>query len=146
VVIVALFSKIMPRRTERGANAQRQVAGFEEFIRRARGKEFDWMSKKEPTASLFEEYLPHAIAFGLAAEWAGAFEGILHEMPSWYGAPYGTPFYPGYFGNDMVSISDSLGAAAATPPRSSGASGGSSGFGGGGFSGGGFGGGGGGSW
>jgi uncharacterized membrane protein YgcG len=146
-VIVVLFAMIMPRRTYTGAEAWRKVKGFEEFIRRARGKEIDWASKKEPTAALFEEYLPHAIAFGLAAEWAAAFDGIIHEMPSWYRAPYGTPFYPGYFGNDMVAIGDSLGSAAGTPPRSSGASGGSSGFSsGGGFSGGGFGGGGGGSW
>jgi uncharacterized membrane protein YgcG len=144
--IVAAFSQLMPRRTMAGAEAQQKTAGFEEFIRRARGKELDWMSKKDPTASLFEEYLPHAIAFGLAAEWAAAFEGILHEMPRWYAAPYGTPFYPGYFASDMVSISNNLGNAAMVPPRSSGASGGSSGFGGGGFSGGGFGGGGGGSW
>jgi hypothetical protein len=146
IIVVVFFSRIMPKRTAAGAEAQRNTAGFEEFIRRARGKEFDWMSQKQPTASLFEEYLPHAIAFGLAAEWAAAFEGILHEMPSWYAAPYGTRFYPGYFATDMVSVTNSLSSAASTPPRSDGASGGGSGFGGGGFSGGGFGGGGGGSW
>lgn len=145
--VVVFFGSLMSRRTNAGAEAWRKVKGFEEFIRRARGKEFDWMSKKEPTMSLFEEYLPHAVAFGLATEWAAAFEGILHEMPDWYRAPYGTPFYPAYFGSDMGYISDSIGSAAATPPRSSGGSGGFSGFGGGGgFSGGGFGGGGGGSW
>jgi uncharacterized membrane protein len=144
--VVIVFSMLMPKRTAIGARAQREVAGFEEFIKRARGNEFDWMSKKQPTMSLFEEYLPHAIAFGLAAEWAGAFEGILHELPSWYDAPYGGRFSPIWFANDIVSVGNSITTAATTPPRSSGSSGGNSGFGGGGFSGGGFGGGGGGSW
>jgi uncharacterized membrane protein YgcG len=146
-VVGGMFSLIMPRRTYEGAEAHRQVAGFREFIMRARGKEIDWMSKKDPTASLFEEYLPHAVAFGLAVEWAEAFEGILHEMPSWYDSPYSGRFMPIYFGQDLVSVTNSMTSAATTPPRSSGGSGGSSGFSsGGGFSGGGFGGGGGGSW
>ncbi len=145
-IIVIAFAMLMPRRTSQGADAQRKVAGFQEFIRRARGKELDWQSKKDPSAQLFEEYLPHAVAFGLTREWAQAFEGIVLAMPNWYAAPYGTPFYPGYFASDMVTITDGFGSAASTPPRSSGSSGGSSGFGGGGFSGGGFGGGGGGSW
>lgn len=146
VPIVLAFGYQMPKRTPRGTVALREARGFEEFIRRARGHEFDWMSQKHPDAALFEEYLPHAIAFGLAREWAQAFQGILHEMPSWYLAPHGTGFNPVWFGSDLVSVSDTMASAASTPPRSSGASGGSSGFGGGGFSGGGFGGGGGGSW
>ena len=117
-IIVISFGKIMPRRTYKGAEAFRGVKGFEEFIRRARGKEIDWMSKKEPSMALFEEYLPHAIAFGLAAEWAAAFDGILHEMPNWYAAPTGTHFYPLYFGNDLTTIGQSISTAAATPPRS----------------------------
>jgi uncharacterized membrane protein YgcG len=146
-LIVWAFSSGMPRRTKAGSIAQQRVKGFEEFIRRARGNEIEWQVKKHPDMALFEEYLPHAIAFGLAKEWGEAFEGILHEAPSWYASPYGTPFRPIYFASDIVSIGDSVGAAATTPPRSSGSSGGNSGFSsGGGFSGGGMGGGGGGSW
>ncbi len=145
-VIVVIFARGMPKRTASGAKARDRVLGFHEFVRRARGNEFEWMSKKQPDMALFEEFLPHAVAFGLVQEWSGAFEGHLKEMPDWYGAPPGTPFRPVYFASDIGDISSSLAAAAATPPRSAGASGGSSGFGGGGFSGGGFGGGGGGSW
>jgi uncharacterized membrane protein len=96
--------------------------------------------------ALFEELLPHAVAFGLTAQWAQAFQGVLHEMPTWYVSPYNTGFNPIYFSHDLNSINTNLASAAFTPPRSSGASGGGSGFSGGGFSGGGFGGGGGGSW
>jgi hypothetical protein len=146
-IIVLIFARSMPRRTAAGAKARDQVLGFHEFIQRARGQEFEWMSKKQPDMALFETFLPHAVAFGLVQEWAGAFEGYLKEMPNWYNAPPGTTFRPMYFASDIGDISNGFAAAAATPPRSSGASGGSSGFSsGGGFSGGGFGGGGGGSW
>ncbi|HRF58710.1 MAG TPA: DUF2207 domain-containing protein [Fimbriimonadaceae bacterium] len=146
LIVVLGFGALMSRRTPLGAKTRMKVVGFEEFIRRARGHELEWISKKEPTTALFEEYLPFAVAFGLTQEWAAAFEGILHEMPHWYHAPPGTGFHPGYFASDLVSVNSALSSAATTPPRSSGGSGGSSGFGGGGFSGGGFGGGGGGSW
>ncbi|MBX7131719.1 MAG: DUF2207 domain-containing protein [Fimbriimonadaceae bacterium] len=145
-VLVLLFARGMPRRTPMGSQVRARVLGFEEFIRRARGKELEWQDKRQPDMSLFEEYLPHAVAFGLTTQWAQAFDGILHEMPGWYVSPYGSGYNWMYFSHDLTSINSSIASAAATPPRSSGSSGGGSGFGGGGFSGGGFGGGGGGSW
>lgn len=147
VILMILFARGMPRRTIEGARALAKAKGFEEFVRRARKDELDWMSKKHPDAALFEAYLPHAVAMGLTQEWAQAFEGIVKEMPDWYGGPRGAGFRPSYFASDLGAITQSVGAAASVPPRSSGGSGGSSGFSsGGGFSGGGFGGGGGGSW
>lgn len=145
-ILVILFARGMPKRTPHGSRVRRQVEGFEEFIQRARGDELEFQSKKQPDMALFEEYLPHAIAFGLTVEWARAFEGILRAMPSWYVVPDGTPYNYRFFSSDLNSINSQIGSAASTPPRSSGASGGGSGFSGGGFSGGGFGGGGGGSW
>lgn len=145
-LLLLKFATGMPKRTKDGSLARMRVLGFEEFIRRARGQELEWQSKKHPDQALFEEYLPYAVAFGLTQEWAQAFEGIVREMPSWYDAPYGTQFNAMWFASDLGAVNSSLASAATTPPRSSGASGGSSGFSGGGFSGGGFGGGGGGSW
>lgn len=146
-LIVLAYSGAMPRRTPAGSKARAMVRGFEEFIRRARGDELEWKSKKHPDAVLFEEYLPHAVAFGLTAEWARAFEGLVMEPPSWYHSPYGFPYSMHGFGSEFDGITQAVSSAASTPPRSSGASGGGSGFSsGGGFSGGGFGGGGGGSW
>ncbi|HWP30141.1 MAG TPA: DUF2207 domain-containing protein [Fimbriimonadales bacterium] len=145
-IIIWFFAREMPQRTRKGAQVRQYVLGFEEFIRRARGAEFDWMSKKHPDLSLFETYLPHAIAFGLAKEWAEAFRDVLTEPPNWYRVPSGTTYNWAYLSTDLDNVSSQLATAMTTPPRSSGASGGSSGFGGGGFSGGGFGGGGGGSW
>jgi uncharacterized protein (TIGR04222 family) len=148
VILVLLFARAMPQRTSAGARALQRLRGFEEFMRRARGRELQWMTEKHPDQALFEQYLPHAVAFGLTREWAKAFEGIVQEMPQWYVGPRGpgVAFRPTFFGDDMISVSNALGSAASVPPRSSGSSGGSSGFGGGGFSGGGGGGGGGSSW
>ncbi len=147
IIMVLVFASMMPKRTVLGARAHDQVKGFEEFVRRAEGDELNWMAEHHPDMGLFERYLPHAIAFGLAREWAKRFEGVLTEMPGWYVSPGYHHFNAIHFSRDIGSISESIGSAAATPPRSDGASGGGSGFSsGGGFSGGGFGGGGGGSW
>jgi uncharacterized membrane protein YgcG len=145
-ILLVPFSLQMPRRTRMGAIAHRKAQGFQEFMRRAKGDEIEWMAEQHPDPALFEKYLPHAIAFGLAAQWADRFSSIVTQPPSWYITPYGYGWNPYLFSHDIDSLSNSMASAAATPPRSSGASGGSSGFGGGGFSGGGFGGGGGGSW
>jgi uncharacterized membrane protein YgcG len=145
-LMVLLFSKIMPRRTSKGAKALKRVQGFEEFIRRAESEELDWRSKLDPNEALFEKYLPYAIAFDLTRQWTGAFAGLLNQPPTWYHHPSGT-FHYSVFSSDVNRVGTALASAAGTPPRSSGGSGGSSGFSsGGGFSGGGFGGGGGGSW
>lgn len=145
-VLVIIFGRQMPKRTLVGARALREVRSFEEFIRRARGDELNWMSEKHPDQALFETYLPHAVAFGLTAEWSEAFKNIAIENPSWYHDPTGARFNYYYFSRDFGYMTNAVASAASVPPRSSGGSGGSSGFGGGGFSGGGFGGGGGGSW
>lgn len=145
--VLAIGSQAMPKRTKKGAIAQMKAKGFAEFVRRARGDEIEWMAQKHPDASLFEALLPHAIALGLATEWATRFEGIVVQPPSWYYVGHGQSFRVTDFSRDVNLVSSSVGSAATTPPRSSGGSGGSSGFSsGGGFSGGGFGGGGGGSW
>jgi uncharacterized membrane protein YgcG len=147
LIIVGVFSSHMPLRTANGVSAHSKVLGFYEFISRARGQELEWESKKSKTPEVWEAFLPHAIAFGLAKPWTEAFEGVLHAPPEWYTSPHGRAFSSHMFARDMNRMSTDIGHAASTPPRSSGASGGSSGFSsGGGFSGGGFGGGGGGSW
>ncbi|MCX7800477.1 MAG: DUF2207 domain-containing protein [Fimbriimonadales bacterium] len=147
-LVLVPFARLMPKRTVLGARTLAQARGFEEFLRRARSKEFEWMDKVQPTAALFEEYLPHAVALGLTEQWASAFTDIVREPPTWYVAPHGQAvFNPVFLASDLDVVGRAIGTAATTLPRSSGASGGHSGFSsGGGFSGGGFGGGGTSSW
>ncbi|OGX03985.1 MAG: hypothetical protein A3G87_04670 [Omnitrophica bacterium RIFCSPLOWO2_12_FULL_50_11] len=147
--IVALFAKVMPRRTIKGAYLAHQILGFEEFLRRTDRERIREM--KDP--SLFERCLPYALAFGVASKWIQAFDGLGVKPPVWYVGTWNQFSVP-QFGHDLNGAVSSMGQSFAAQPRSSGGSSsswGGSGFGGGGvggggFSGGGSGGGGGGAW
>ena len=140
------YSKIIPKRTQKGADMANQVKGFEAAMR-GRRNYLEWVADKKIAEAKYEEYLPYAIAFGLVQQWSDTFKEVVTGSPSWYHAPYMMNSWSmNHFVSDLDSSTRSLGAAATTPPRTSSSSG-SSGFSsGGGFSGGGFGGGGGGSW
>ncbi len=146
VLIVAFFSRIMPRKTRQGRIAWERVRGLEEFIRRAEVEDINSADRR----GTFEKLLPYAIALRLSGRWAKAFEGLYTEPPQWY-MPYGNrPFSTGYFVSSIDNSVNRMNSVLPTQPRSTGtgsSSGWSSGgFSGGGFSGGGFGGGGGSSW
>jgi len=141
-LVVAAFSRIMPRRTRKGRRAYEEILGFREFLVRVDRDRLERLGVD--TREQFEKLLPYAIVLGMADAWADAFAEIYVEPPSWYHGydPVG-PFRPHVFVSDMGRSLESIGQALASRPSSGG---GGSGFGGGGFSGGGFGGGGGGSW
>lgn len=130
----ALFGRVMPKVTHKGALARDHARGFKLFLETAERDRLKWQEKE----GMFERYLPYAIVFGVVAQWAKAFAGSLATAPTWYA---GTHWNPALFGSSMDSFSSTLGSA--VRPASSGKSGFSSG---GGFSGGGFGGGGSSSW
>jgi len=143
-LIVIMFSRIMPRRTLKGAQATDKIFGFLEFLRRADADRI----RRINDPGLFERGLPYALAFGVADRWARAFEGLYTQPPSWYAGDWES-FSPRRLGSDLDRATSSMGQTFASSPRSSGGSSsswGGSGFGGGGSSGGGGGGGGGGAW
>lgn len=132
-------ARFMPARTGKGSLVLSKCLGFKRYMETA---EDDRMRFAEQQ-SLFHEYLPYAIVFGITAKWAKAFEGleVMNQAPNWYVGPY--VFNAVDFGDSMVDFSAQASSVITTTPAASGSSGFSSG---GGFSGGGFGGGGGGSW
>ena len=135
--VLMLTSGAMPRRTARGRQAYRRCLGFRMFITAGdQGRE-----RFAEEVHIFEEYLPYAIVFGSAKQWAGHFEalGIEPQMSGWYVGR--TPFMPVAFATGIRHFSSSMTGIMASTPGGSGGSGFS-----GGFSGGGGGGGGGGSW
>ena len=136
-IILMAFAAVMPARTEAGARALEKVKGFEEFLRRVESPQYAHVKK---TPELFDRCLPYAMAFGVEAKWAKAFEGIYREPPQWYVGPGYTHFSVTNFSSHMSSFTTTAGSSMASAPRSSSGSG----FGGGGSSGGGGGGGGGG--
>jgi hypothetical protein len=137
-VILALFSQIMPARTEAGARALEHVLGFAEFLRRVESEHLKRVILGHP--ELFDRFLPYAMAFGVEKQFARAFEGIYKESPRWYVGPSVTSFSVNDFSRSMSNLSSVAATTLSSQPRSSGGSG----FGGGGSSGGGGGGGGGG--
>ena len=142
---VIAFSRAMPRRTGKGRRAREQVAGLEEYIRRAEAGPIASAEKR----GVFERLLPFAMVFGVADRWARAFEGIYASPPDWYRGGDGLTS-TSLLVSSLNRSSTIMQTGMYLPPRSSGGGSGggfsSGGFSGGGSSGGGFGGGGGSSW
>jgi len=139
-----IFSKFMPRKTLKGANAYVHIKGLEEYIRTA---EKDRIKFQEKENLFFEKLLPYAMVLGMSEKWAEAFKDIVKKQPDWFEGQMDT-FNTMYLVDRLNHFSSTTNTAFASSPRSSGGSsawGGGSGFSGG-FSGGGFGGGGGGGW
>jgi uncharacterized membrane protein len=136
-VIFAVFGWLMPRRTAAGARMHEWLRGFEEFLSRV---EKDRLERMPQSPAMFEKYLPYAMAFGVEKNWAGAFEGLADQPPTWYHTRDGRAFRPNLFVADLGRMTAVAGSAMQSAPRSSSSSSGFSG----GSSGGGFGGGGGG--
>ncbi|MBI2485941.1 MAG: DUF2207 domain-containing protein [Deltaproteobacteria bacterium] len=143
-IFILIFSRFMPRKTKKGAQAKEELLGFREFIERAETDRIERLANDDPT--LFDRVLPYALVFELGDRWAEAFRDMYKTPPSWYDSPgYSNSFSPHIFVNDIGRSLSVMNSTFASTPRSSGGAGGS-GFSGGGSSGGGFGGGGGGSW
>ncbi len=142
-LVIAVFAFIMPSRTTHGTEVLRQVKGFEEFLK----IESDSSRRLVTGASMFERYLPYAIALGVESQWADAFREIYREPPKWYVGRAFPAFDAYVFVAALNAMSAETHSVIQSAPRSAGTSaftGGTSGISGGGISGGGMGGGGGG--
>lgn len=137
LLIIFLFKRIMPAKTQKGAIAREHLLGLKQYIDVAEKDRIDFHNAPEKSPALFEHLLPYAVVFGLEKKWAAAFESILVTSPSWYHAGDLHAF-------SAVAFASSINRNFSTALYSSISTG--SGSGGGGFSGGGGGGGGGGSW
>jgi len=142
LLIVFLFGREMTAKTLRGVRTVVEIQGFKEFMTRV---DADRLKRMPPDT--FEKFLPYAMALGVEKHWAHAFEGLIHNPPSWYVGPQVGLFNPIFFTHSMYTMTNSAYEAFSAAPRASstgsGFSGGGGFGGGGGFSGGGFGGGGG---
>ncbi|MBW0145177.1 DUF2207 domain-containing protein [Sphingomicrobium clamense] len=126
-----------------------RIAGFKQYLSTTEGKRFDRMQRPGEDLSLFERYLPYAIALGVENQWAEKFESALAAAAkdptrdqgfTWYSGSHDVWHNPTGFTTAVgASLASSISSASTAPGSSSGS-------GGGGFSGGGGGGGGGGGW
>ncbi|HAV11649.1 MAG TPA: hypothetical protein DCX32_03890 [Candidatus Moranbacteria bacterium] len=142
-MIIIAFSFLMPKKTEKGVLAREHILGLKLYLEVAEKDRLDFHNAPEKNPQIFEKLLPYAMVLGVEKKWAGQFEGIYNQSPSWYSDT--TPSSIGTF-TSLALLDDlkSFSASASSDLGSTAASGGS-GFSGG-SSGGGGGGGGGGSW
>ncbi|MFC1651857.1 DUF2207 domain-containing protein [Patescibacteria group bacterium] len=133
-MIIFLFGRKMPARTDVGSKAYEHVLGFKEYLHTA-----ERFRLKAMTPETFEKFLPYAIILGVEKQWANRFEDIYQDRsPDWYvSSSRGFSAYA--LTTSLGSFNNNFSATAASRPGGSASSG--SGFSGG-FSGGGGGGGG----
>ncbi len=135
MAVLALFKKIMPKRTPFGTEMLGKLKGFKRFLETAEKPQLESLVTQNP--EYFYNILPYTYALGVSDVWIKQFETIAIQAPTWY---YSTNDFNmrefGYFMDNTMSVAKT---AMSSSPSSDGGSGG-------GFSGGGSGGGGGGSW
>lgn len=145
-VVLAIVSRAMPSKTEKGSKLYHKVLGFKMYIETA-----EKYRVQNLTPEMFEKFLPYAMVFGVEKQWAEKFKDIYKGSPSWFeGSSNPDVFTTLYLANALSRFNTTTTQAMTVTPTSSGSAsgGGWSGGGGfsGGFSGGGGGGGGGGAW
>ena len=144
-LVVYLLGKRMAARTADGSAVLAQAEGFKQYLVTAEANQIKW----EEAQDIFSRYLPYAIVFGVASQWAATFEQVAAAAAA-AGRPLVTPLWYvgswssfGGIADGMDSFATTAGGTFTSTPGGSGGSGFSAG---GGFSGGGGGGSSGGSW
>jgi hypothetical protein len=121
-IIIGGFAQIMPARTTAGARAREAALGFKEFLSRVEEERY---KKMITSPEMFEQFLPFAMAFGVAEKWATAFRDMYREPPTWYVGGTGQ-FNAVSFSRDIDSMSSAAASSMSSSPSSSGSSGGGS--------------------
>ena len=145
--IVMFLGRKMAARTADGSAVLAQAEGFKQYLVTAEASQIKW----EEAQDVFSRYLPYAIVFGVASQWAATFQRVAEAaaaaghnvmLPIWY---VGSGDFGSFGGiaSSMDSFATTAGGTFTSTPGGSGSSGFSGGCG---FSGGGGGGGGCGSW
>lgn len=147
ILVQVVFGRIMSAYTPEGRKVLDHVLGFKMYLETAEQRRFDALNPPEIDLSLFEKYLPYAIALGCENEWASKFDNVLQQAQQRgyqpvYFRGFGTSSFSAseFTGGLGSSFSGTISSSSTAPSQSSGGSGG------GGSSGGGGGGGGGGGW
>ncbi len=133
-VIALIFALVMSKHSPQGVEVLWHIRGFRLFLSTAEKYRLQWQERE----GIFEQFLPFAMALGVAQKWSQALASLSNNPPSWYEGSFAQGYSAVYLWSSLSSFSTQVSASAV-----SGAASGSSGFGGGGFSGGGGGGGGG---
>jgi uncharacterized membrane protein YgcG len=137
-----LFGRLLKAPTVHGRKLMDDIEGFRQYLEVAEGDEIKLAGAPRKTPSLFEAYLPFALALGVEQKWAESFAAVFatqapNHAPEWYqGERWRVRDFSSSFGS---SFDAAISSASTAPGTSSGGGGeGSSGGGGGGGGGGGW--------
>lgn len=148
MLMTGAFVWLLKAPTDEGRTLLDKLEGFKLFLNVAEKDDLDLKNPPDITPTLFEKYLPYAIALGVEQPWAERFArefaslngtAAHHYQPLWYVGNFDSRDLAGFTSDIGAGVTTAISSASQPPGSSSGA-------GGGGFSGGGGGGGGGGGW
>ncbi|HEU4453962.1 MAG TPA: DUF2207 domain-containing protein, partial [Longimicrobium sp.] len=122
-IVLMVIGTQMAARTEAGARAREAALGFREFLDKV---ESDRYRRMITSPEVFERYLPHAMAFGVEARWAAAFDDLYREPPDWYSGGRPGGFRASSFTSNMSSMTSRASSTLSSSPSSSGSGGGGS--------------------
>jgi hypothetical protein len=107
-IALIIVANIMPRRSDKGAEEVARWQAFRTYLR-----DIDKYADLEQQKTLWDRYLPYAVAFGVDKEYMAKFAQVEAPIPGWYfpsptlygpgrGWYYGTPGLPqGGMGGEM---------------------------------------------
>lgn len=80
-LILLGFARTMPARTPAGTRTREAALGLKEFLSRVKDPH---NTSTMTSPEQFQQYLPFAIALGVAGNWAKAFDDLYGGPPKWY--------------------------------------------------------------
>lgn len=86
-ILLLIVGPHMPKRTAEGVRQAGQWAAFKRYLSRIREYETEAQAK-----TLFNRYLPYAVAFGIDQSWVQKFAGVGVPAPPWFNGEMFGPF------------------------------------------------------
>ncbi len=81
-IIIVIFSRFMPRKTQEGSKQLFELKGIYNYINTAEKDRLKFF-EKDKRMEVFQRLLPYAILFDLSTYWTNKFEGLLSRPPTW---------------------------------------------------------------
>lgn len=89
-VLLAIFGRIMPRKSSRGRALYQQINGFKEFMTQVQAPQLQKLLAEDPM--YFDKTLPFAVVFGLGSAWTSHFQSLMGPPPAWLVGASGKSF------------------------------------------------------
>ena len=128
---IAIFAKIMPKRTEYGLEMYAKIEGFKEFLEKVEKERLEKMVEENP--KYFYEVLPYTYVLGITDKWVKKFEDINLQAPDWYSgtSTFNAVTFGSFLNSTMASASSSMSSSSSSSSGGGSVGGGSGGGGGG---------------